>query len=68
MAENDDKIFAELELIKKLINELKDEELKLSKKIEKDNKVLMHRINKLQEYNEISDMRLRNIYKELKKF
>lgn len=48
-----------------MLNRIIKEQEKLKEIIINNNKVLMRRINILEEYNEISDMRHRNIYNEL---
>ena len=57
---------AEFELLQSMLVEIKNEQENLTRMIEKNNKILMKRINKLQEYNEISDMRIQYLYHELK--
>ena len=46
----------QIEEIKILLNELKNEQECLSEKTQKNFKVLMQKLMKIQEYNEISDM------------
>ena len=46
----------QIEEIKILLNELKNEQENLSEKTQKNFKVLMQKLMKIQEYNEISDM------------
>lgn len=54
---DDETLVAKLEEINKKLNEIKNEQNKLKNEINNNNKILMQRINKLQEYNEINDMR-----------
>ena len=42
--------------IQELLNEIKNEQTKLSKNVEKNHKVNMQNFSKLREYNKISDM------------
>ena len=46
----------QIEEIKILLNELKNEQENLSEKTQKNFKVIMQKLMKIQEYNEISDM------------
>lgn len=46
----------QIEEIKVLLNELKNEQENLSEQIQKNFKVIMQKLMKMQEYNEISDM------------
>lgn len=46
-----------LEQINATLNEIKNKQIELEKQLKQNNKILMKRINKLQEYNEINDMR-----------
>lgn len=50
-----------------MINDIKQEQDKIQQVIINNHKVLMKRINKIQEFNEISDMRSTVLYNELKK-
>ncbi len=42
--------------IQELLNEIKDEQKKMSKEIEKHHKVTMRKLDKLREFDEIADM------------
>lgn len=53
-------------ILKDILINVRNEQKELEKIIVDNNKILMKRINILQEYNEICDMRHRNIYNELK--
>lgn len=53
-------------ILKDILINIRNEQKELEKIIVDNNKILMKRINILQEYNEICDMRHRNIYNELK--
>ena len=66
MKDNKSLTKAEFELLQSMLVEIKNEQENLTRMIEKNNKILMKRINKLQEYNEISDMRIQYLYHELK--
>ncbi len=46
----------QIEEIKALLNELKNEQESLSEQTQKNFKVIMQKLMKMQEYNEISDM------------
>lgn len=46
----------QIEEIKELLNELKEEQEVLSEQTQKNFKVIMQKLMKMQEYNEISDM------------
>lgn len=46
----------QIEEIKVLLNELKNEQENLSEQTQKNFKVIMQKLMKMQEYNEISDM------------
>lgn len=46
----------QIEEIKELLNELKEEQEGLSEQTQKNFKVIMQKLMKMQEYNEISDM------------
>ena len=46
----------QIEEIKELLNELKNEQENLSNQTQKNFKVIMQKLMKMQEYNEISDM------------
>lgn len=46
----------QIEEIKVLLNELKQEQQNLSEQTQKNFKVIMQKLMKMQEYNEISDM------------
>ena len=46
----------QIEEINELLNELKNEQANLSEQIQKNFKVIMQKLMKMQEYNEISDM------------
>lgn len=46
----------QIEEIKELLNELKNEQENLSQQTQKNFKVIMQKLMKMQEYNEISDM------------
>ena len=46
----------QIEEIKELLNELKNEQENLSEQTQKNFKVIMQKLMKMQEYNEISDM------------
>lgn len=46
----------QIEELKELLNELKNEQESLSEQTQKNFKVLMQKLMKMQEYNEISDM------------
>lgn len=46
----------QIEEIKILLNELKNEQENLSEKTQKNFKIIMQKLMKIQEYNEISDM------------
>ena len=46
----------QIEEINELLNELKNEQLNLSEQTQKNFKVIMQKLMKMQEYNEISDM------------
>lgn len=46
----------QIEEIKILLNELKNEQENLSETVQKNFKVIMQKLMKMQEYNEISDM------------
>ena len=54
------------EMLISLLQEIKLQQKDLMSTIEKNNKIVMQRMNKLQEFNEISDMRNRYLYSELK--
>ncbi len=45
-----------IEAIKELLNQLKQEQTNLSEQTQKNFKVIMQKLMKMQEYNEISDM------------
>ncbi len=61
-----DSFLDEIESIKILLKELKLEQQKEFEMEIKNYKVLMQRINKLREYNEISELRYQYLYNELK--
>ena len=46
----------QIEEINELLNELKNEQVNLSEQTQKNFKVIMQKLMKMQEYNEISDM------------
>ena len=46
----------QIEEINELLNELKNEQVNLSEQTQKNFKVIMQKLMKIQEYNEISDM------------
>lgn len=46
----------QIEEINELLNELKNEQVNLSDQTQKNFKVIMQKLMKIQEYNEISDM------------
>ena len=46
----------QIEELKELLNELKNEQESLSEQTQKNFKVIMQKLMKIQEYNEISDM------------
>lgn len=46
----------QIEELKELLNELKNEQESLSEQTQKNFKVIMQKLMKMQEYNEISDM------------
>lgn len=64
-------MFDEKALVEKLkeidckLDEIKIEQTNIKKTIEKNNKILMQRINKMEEYNEINDMRSQYFNKEM---
>lgn len=66
-------MFDEKALVEKLkeidckLDEIKIEQTNIKKTIEKNNKILMQRINKMEEYNEINDMRSKVTNNELYK-
>lgn len=59
-------LVSKLEEISCRLYEIEKEQINIKKMIEKNNKILMQRINKLEEYNEINDMRDQYFNEELK--
>ena len=55
-----------LEVLNKKIDVLIEDQLAINKKIDKNFKVIMKRMNRLQDYNEIADMRAIVTNRELK--
>ncbi len=55
--ENEETLAKRIEELNQKLDEIIDEQKNIKKQISKNNNVIMKRINKLQEYNEIDDMR-----------
>lgn len=58
MEKNDEEtLAAKIEILNKKIDDIIDRQKNAETELQKNKKVLMQRINKMQEYNEIDDMR-----------
>ena len=67
MSKNEETLVAKIDQINKRLDEIKEEQIYLKKLVEINNKTLMKRINDLQDYNEISDMRCRVFQEQINK-
>ena len=66
MKEIDEETLAEtIELLNKKMDEIIDRQKNIENEIKRQNKVVMQRINKMQEYNEIDDMRCKLLTSQL---
>lgn len=64
--ENEEQTLAEtIELLNKKIDEIINGQKNIENEIKRQNKVLMQKINKMQEYNEIDDMRCKLLTSQL---
>lgn len=58
MEKNDEETLAvKIEILNKKLDYIINKQKEAEKELQKNNKVVMQRINKIQEYNEIDDMR-----------
>lgn len=57
MNENEQTLAATFEILNNKLNEIINRQKELEKELKQNNKVIMQRINKIQEHNEIDDMR-----------
>ena len=66
MKEIDEETLAEtIELLNKKMDEIINKQKDLEKELKLSNKTIMQRINKMQEYNEIDDMRCKLLTSQL---
>lgn len=65
MKENEQTLAVTIEALNKKLDEIINRQMEIEKEIQKNNKVIMQRINKIQEYNEIEDMRWKVANKQL---
>ena len=66
MKEIDEETLAEtIELLNKKMDEIINGQKNIENEIKRQNKVLMQKINKMQEYNEIDDMRCKLLTSQL---
>lgn len=64
--ENEEQTLAEtIELLNKKMDEIINGQKNIENEIKRQNKVLMQKINKMQEYNEIDDMRCKLLTSQL---
>lgn len=64
--ENEEQTLAEtIELLNKKMDEIINGQKNIENEIKKQNKVVMQKINKMQEYNEIDDMRCKLLTSQL---
>ena len=65
MKENKQTLAVTVEVLNKKLDEIINKQKYLEKELQKNNKAIMQRINKVQEYNEIDDMRCKIISNQL---
>lgn len=65
MEEKEQTLAVTIEALNGKLNEIINKQIEIEKEIQKNNKVIMQRINKVQEYNEIDDMRWKVSNKQL---
>lgn len=62
---NEETLAVIFEELNKKLDEVINKQKELEKELKRNNKVIMQRINKVQEYNEIDDMRCKILNKQL---
>lgn len=65
MKEEKQTLAVTVEVLNKKLDEIINKQKYLEKELQKNNKAIMQRINKVQEYNEIDDMRCKIISNQL---
>ena len=65
MKEDKQTLAVTVEVLNKKLDEIINKQKYLEKELQKNNKAIMQRINKVQEYNEIVDMRCKIISNQL---
>ena len=65
MKEDKQTLAVTVEVLNKKLDEIINNQKYLEKELQKNNKAIMQRINKVQEYNEIDDMRCKIISNQL---
>ena len=65
MKEEKQTLAVTVEVLNKKLDEIINKQKYLEKELQKNNKAIMQRINKIQEYNEIDDMRCKIISNQL---
>ena len=65
MKEDKQTLAVTVEVLNKKLDEIINKQKYLEKELQKNNKAIMQRINKIQEYNEIDDMRCKIISNQL---
>lgn len=65
MEENEQTLAKTIETLNRKLDEIMNKQKEIQEELQKNNKVLMQRINKLQEFNEIDDMRCKVSSKQL---
>ena len=65
MKEDKQTLAVTVEVLNKKLDEIINKQKYLEKELQKNNKAIMQRINKVQEYNEIDDMRCKIISNQL---
>lgn len=65
MEENEQTLAKTIETLNRKLDEIMNKQKEIEEELQKNNKVLMQRINKLQEFNEIDDMRCKVSSKQL---
>ncbi len=65
MKEDKQTLAVTVEVLNKKLDEIMNKQEYLEKELQKNNKAIMQRINKVQEYNEIDDMRCKIISNQL---